>query len=151
MIRAPDHERLQRLRASKDAAQLGSNRGRSQKRLRQIDSPAPRRRYRAHIGGLFDLPFARSTTIQTWQHCTVVHDPSARDDFEALRVIGALDDLGDQKRQNLLLRRPEFWSLVTAVGEKLAQKRVQSEQCRQHQFATIAILNIGGMHNRVQQ
>ena len=66
-------------------------------------------------------------------------------------MIGALDDLGDQKRQNLLLRRPEFWSLVAAVGEELAQERMQSEHCRQHQFAAVAILNIGGMHNRMQQ
>jgi len=66
-------------------------------------------------------------------------------------VIGALDDLGDQKRQNLLLRRPEFWSLVAAIGEELPQERMQSEHCRQHQFAAVAILNIGGMHNRMQQ
>jgi hypothetical protein len=78
-------------------------------------------------------------------------DPSARDDFEALRLIGALNDLGDQERQNLLLRRPEFWSLIATVGEELAQKRVQSEQRRQHQLAAVAILNISGMHNRVQQ
>ena len=66
-------------------------------------------------------------------------------------MIGALDDLGDQKRQNLLLRRPEFWSLVAAIGEELPQERMQSEHCRQHQFAAVAILNIGGMHNRMQQ
>jgi hypothetical protein len=28
---------------------------------------------------------------------------------------------------------------------------MQSEHCRQHQFAAVAILNIGVMHNRVQQ
>lgn len=82
--------------------------------------------------------------------CSFDH-PSARDDFEALRLIGALDDFGDQERQNLLLRRLEFRSLIAAVGEELAQKRVQSEQCRQHQLAAVAILNIGGMDNRMQQ
>ena len=66
-------------------------------------------------------------------------------------MIGALDDLGDQKRQNLLLRRPEFWSLVAAVSEELPQERMQSEHGRQHQCAAVAILNIGGMHNRMQQ
>jgi hypothetical protein len=69
----------------------------------------------------------------------------------ALRVSEALDDLGDQERQNLLLRRPELRSLIAAVGEELAQKRMQSEHCRQHQFAAVAILNIGGMHIRMQQ
>jgi len=61
------------------------------------------------------------------------------------------NDLGDQERQNFLLRRPEFRSLIAAICEELAQKRMQSEHCRQHQFAAVAILNIGGMHNRMQQ
>jgi hypothetical protein len=42
------------------------------------------------------------------------------------------------------------WSSRTA-NEKLGQKRMQSEQCRQHQFAPVSILDIGGMNDRVQQ
>lgn len=56
-----------------------------------------------------------------------------------MRLNGALDHLGDQKRQHHLLRRAEFRSLTAAVGEECGQ------------FAAVAILNIGGMHNRIQQ
>jgi hypothetical protein len=53
-------------------------------------------------------------------------------------------------RRNLGVR-PEFWSLVAAIGEKLAKKRAPSEQRRQHQFAAVAVLDIGGMNHRMQQ
>ena len=41
--------------------------------------------------------------------------------------------------------------LVSAIGKQLAQERVHSEQCRDHQYTAIPVLNIGWMNDGVQQ
>ena len=42
-------------------------------------------------------------------------------------------------------------SLIAAVGEQLLQERKQPEQRGKQQDAAVAILDIGGMHDGVQQ
>jgi len=49
--------------------------------------------------------------------------------------------------QSLLKDRP----LVAAVGKQLLQKRIHAEQGRENQHASIAVLNIGRMHDRMEQ
>ena len=43
------------------------------------------------------------------------------------------------------------WSLISAVGEKLFQKRKHSKQGRHDENAAIVILNIGRMNDGVEQ
>ena len=45
----------------------------------------------------------------------------------------------------------ELRSLVAAVGVELQQEREQAEQRAHQQHAAIAILDVGGMHDRAQQ
>jgi hypothetical protein len=45
----------------------------------------------------------------------------------------------------------EFPSLITAIREKLLQKRKHAKQRRENEAAAIAILNIRGMDERVDQ
>ena len=41
--------------------------------------------------------------------------------------------------------------LISAIGEKLLQKREPSEQCAQNENTAVAILNVGGMNDRMKQ
>ena len=63
----------------------------------------------------------------------------------------ALDDfsfeIGQDFRQPLLELRP----LIAGVGEQLLQERIHPEQRRKQQDAAVAILDVGGMNDRVQQ
>ena len=45
----------------------------------------------------------------------------------------------------------EFGSLIAAVGIELLQERIHPEQSRQKQDAAVAILDIGGMNDGVEQ
>src|ERR1700756_49124 len=78
-------------------------------------------------------------------------DPTAWKHHKSFGVIGALDDfsfeMGEDFRQGLL----EFLSLIAAVGKQLFQERIHPEQCRKKQNTAVAVLDIGGMNDRVQQ
>ncbi len=54
-------------------------------------------------------------------------------------------------RQNLCKRFRKFRSLIAAVGEQRLQKWKHAEQCRHDENASIAILNVGGMNDGVEQ
>ena len=45
----------------------------------------------------------------------------------------------------------KFWSLISAVGEQRLQKWKHAEQCRHHENASIAILNVGRMNDGLEQ
>jgi hypothetical protein len=77
-------------------------------------------------------------------------DPSLWEDDEALGSIGALDDLQLDAPQDPLQRRLELRSLVAGVGVQLAQEREQAEQGRQQQRPTVAVLDVGGMHDDLE-
>jgi hypothetical protein len=68
-----------------------------------------------------------------------------------LHVIGAFDDLGFEARQHASQAGVEGGSLIGGVGKELGQKRMQPEHRGEQQDAAIAILNVGGMNNGVQQ
>ncbi len=53
----------------------------------------------------------------------------------------------EHERQSLV----EFGSLIAAAGEELFQERKHPKQGRHDQNAAIAILNIGGMDDGVQE
>jgi hypothetical protein len=78
-------------------------------------------------------------------------DPSAGQNLKALGHIGALDDLGVDKGQGVLLGVAELRALIAAVCKQLLQKRKLSEHRAQHENAAITILNIGRMNERMKQ
>ena len=65
--------------------------------------------------------------------------------------VGALDDLQVDLATNGLQPVLELRSLVTAVGIKLQQERVQPEQGSHQQHTAVAILDIRGMDDRLHQ
>ena len=54
-------------------------------------------------------------------------------------------------RQNFCKRFRKLRSLISAVGEQRLQKRKHPEQGRKQQDAAVAILDIGGMNDGVEQ
>jgi len=78
-------------------------------------------------------------------------DPTSGQNLEAFGRVRALDDLGDDIRQGLLLRVAKLRSLIAAVREQLLQKREFSEHCAQNENAAITILNVGRMNQPVKQ
>ncbi len=78
-------------------------------------------------------------------------DPTSGQNLEAFGRVGALDDLGDDVRQSLLLCLAKLRSLIAAVREQLLQKRELSEHRAQNENAAIAILNVGRVNKRVKQ
>ena len=81
----------------------------------------------------------RSTTQRRGQH------------DKSFGLIGALDDFSFELRQDFRERLLEFGSLIAAVGEQLLQERIHPEQSRKQQDAAVAILDIGGVNDGVEQ
>ena len=66
-------------------------------------------------------------------------------------LIGALDDFSFEVGQDFRERLLEFRPLITTVGKQLLQEGIHPEQGCKQQDAAVAILNIGGMNNGVEQ
>ena len=77
--------------------------------------------------------------------------PTFGQDDEAFCPIGTTDDFGDQIRHDVGQAVMEHRARVGGVGKQLLEKRELSEQCGQEHQATVAVLNIGGRHQRMQQ
>ena len=77
--------------------------------------------------------------------------PAARQDDKAAGGVGTLDDLDLELRQNVGDALLEYRPLIAAIGEQLAQERVEAEQRRDQQDAAVSILHIGRMNNGVHQ
>jgi len=56
-----------------------------------------------------------------------------------------------QVRQDCLERGVELLSLIAGIGEQYLQEGIHPEQRCQQQDAAVAILNVGGMNDGVQQ
>ena len=78
-------------------------------------------------------------------------NPTLWENLEAFGVIRPFDDFDFEVRkrfgQSLLKDRP----LISAIGEELLQKRIHAEQGRDNEHASVAVLNIGRMHDRMKQ
>ena len=81
----------------------------------------------------------------------LIWDPAPGQHFEPFRAVRLLDDLQVDARQHPGKRLAERRPLVAAVGVEFAQERGQAEQARHQQDAAVAILQVGGMNDRVQQ
>ena len=67
-------------------------------------------------------------------------------------MIRSLDDLDIDGRQNPFHRAVELGSLLAAVGKELDQERkTRNEQARHQQRAAVAVLDVGGVDDRVHQ
>ena len=56
-------------------------------------------------------------------------------------------EIGQDLRQGAV----ELWAGIGAVGEEFAQEGKEAEQCREQRHAAIAILNVGGGDQTMQQ
>jgi len=78
-------------------------------------------------------------------------NPTLGQHDEALGLIGSLDDLGfdpgEDVGQGIVKDRP----LIGAVGEQFSEKGEQAEQRRQERATAVAILNVGGGDDAVQE
>ena len=78
-------------------------------------------------------------------------DPTAWQHHKSFGAIGASDDFSFEVRQDFRERLVEFRPLIAAVGEQLLQERIHPEQSGKQQDAAIAILDIGGVNDGVEQ
>ena len=78
-------------------------------------------------------------------------DPSFVHDEKALGPIGTAHDFGGEARYDARQAVVENRSGVGAVGEQLPEERELSEHCGQEHQPAVAILNIGGGDQPVQQ
>ena len=72
-------------------------------------------------------------------------------DDEALHPIGSLDDLGLEIGQDAGQGAVKDRALIGAVGEQFPEKGKQTEQGRPQRETAVAILNVGGGDDAVQQ
>ena len=79
-----------------------------------------------------------------------LNDPALGFDDKALGAISAFDNLDYQTAHRSRGALSEDRSRIGAVSEQLAQERELSKQSGQQENATVAILNIGRSHQRVQ-
>ena len=76
--------------------------------------------------------------------------PAARHDFEALCGVGSLDDF-ERPAAEALERLGQLGPGVSAVGEDMAQPGAGGPDRAEHGRGAVAVLNIGGMHDRGDQ
>ena len=68
-----------------------------------------------------------------------------------MNLIGALDDFGLELGQDFRERPAKVRPLIGGVGEEPSQKGLRPKQRCEQQDATVAVLDIGGMNDGVQQ
>jgi len=66
-------------------------------------------------------------------------------------MIGALDDVSFDVGQDFGERHLELRPLIAGVGEQFLQERIHSEQGGKQQDAAVAVLDIGGMNDGMEQ
>ena len=77
--------------------------------------------------------------------------PTAWEPHESFAVVGALDDFSFELRHDFLERLLELRPLIAAIGKQPFQERIHPEQSGKKQDAAVAVLEVGGMNDRVQQ
>jgi len=77
--------------------------------------------------------------------------PTTWEHDESFGVIGALDDFSFEVGQDFCQGLLEFRPLIASVGKQLFQERIHPEQGCKKQNAAVAVLDIGGMNDHVQQ
>ena len=78
-------------------------------------------------------------------------DPATWKHHKSFGPIGPLDDFSFEMRQDFRERLVEFRPLIAAVGKQLLQEWIHPEQRGKQYDAAVAVLDVGGMNDRVQQ
>ena len=78
-------------------------------------------------------------------------DPTLGQHDEALDPVGSFDDLGFEMREDAGQGTVKDRAFIGAVGEQFAQEGEQAKQGRKQRHAAVAILNVGGGDDAVQQ
>ena len=81
----------------------------------------------------------------------LIGDPAFGQHHESFGLIGAPDDFSFEARQDFRQGVVEARPLIGRVGKQLLQERIHPEQGRKQQDAAVAILDIGGMNDGVEQ
>ena len=79
------------------------------------------------------------------------HDPSLWQDDKAFSAIRALDDFDIHLRHYFRRSAAKHRPLIAAIGVEFQQERIHAEHGRDDQRAAITILNVGGVHDGVDQ
>ena len=78
-------------------------------------------------------------------------DPAFWQDDKAFRLIRALDDFDVHACQYFRDGVAEHRALIAAIGVEFQQERIQAEHGRHDQCTAIAVLDIGGVHDGMDQ
>jgi transposase len=97
------------------------------------------------------LPILGQPTAAVQPSYGAFDNPTLREHHKALGGIRALHDFKGHAPQDLLDRTSELRSLVSAIGVELQQKRIASEEHGHQPNTPVAILDMGGVHDRVHQ
>ena len=90
-----------------------------------------------------------STTVEPGDGA--FNDPALWQYDECFGLIGAPHDFSFETRQQLCQVVVELRSLIGRIGKQLLQERMQPEHRGEQQDAAVAILDVGGMDDGVQQ
>ena len=102
-------------------------------------------------GACVSLEIACQTAIAADPRERAFDDPAFGQDDESFGLVGSLDDLDVDPAQDSRHGLLEFGSLITAIGIELQQERKHAEQSAQQQRRAVALLNVGGLNDGVQQ
>src|SRR3954464_4322728 len=97
------------------------------------------------------LPILGQSTAAVQPSYGAFDNPALREDDKPFRLIRALHDFKVHAPQDLLDRTSELRSLVSAIGVELHQKRIAREEHGHQPNTPVAILDMGGVHDRVHQ
>lgn len=97
------------------------------------------------------FPVLGKTTAAVEPGNRSLDDPAFRQNREALGLIGALDDLDPETSADPAHAGLKDRPLITAVGVEFEQKGMQAEQGRHDPDAAVAILDVAGVNEGVQQ
>src|SRR4051795_13278199 len=97
------------------------------------------------------LPILGQSTAAVQPSYGAFDNPALRENDKPFRLIRALHDFKVHAPQDLFDRTSELRSLVSAIGVELHQKRIAREEHGHQPNAPVAILDIGGVHDRVHQ
>ena len=97
------------------------------------------------------FPIAREPATTAQPREGALNDPAFGQHDKLLCGVGSFHDFDVHPRHDLLQRTPEYRSLIAAIGVEFQQEGKHAEQGRHHQPATVAVLNVGGVHDGVHQ
>ena len=78
-------------------------------------------------------------------------DPAFVQDHKSADPIGTFDDFNVEMRENFCKRFRKLRSLISAIGEECLQEGKHPKQGPDDENAAVAILDIGRMHDGVEQ